>query len=171
MEITVEQICYAFQCSTKTFYKIFPRNQTKIDDIIPKKRSNRCITTIDEEQSLLSWIEQEHLHMRCPTKDRCIDKMNEIISSRNPKLNVTKKWWKAFKLYYADIIGIKEAKPIESKRADININHICQHFLDLEHTLRSLAHPSLLVNADESGFHKRFEKGKKKQKSCILQKC
>ena len=71
------------------------------------------------------------------------------------------------------MIGIKEARPLDKKRAAIDPKEVCQFFIKLNERIETLGHPSLLVNADESGFQRRFDKGRSKKvvyfRSCTVE--
>jgi hypothetical protein len=67
-------------------------------------------------------------------------------------------WWHRFKEAYSDIICSKYVSSLDIKRAKVSPDHSLQYFMNANEATKQAAYPSLVINMDECGFIKRFEK-------------
>lgn len=152
-----------FGCSNRTYYRVCPPKNS-LDSInatvSPKRRSNRCITTLDEESELLGWIKECQEDLRCPTPHQCREQMNAIIHRREPLQNVSKCWWKNWKRSVKQFIAVRSVSGIEESRVDIDQQKVNDFYQNLYQLISDGRQPELFVNMDESGFIRRFQKGK-----------
>ena len=96
---------------------------------------------------------------------------------RNKRLNLemnddilSRDWWHNFKNRYDELIGIKIAESRESARCSVSHTVVEHYISDLLIALTNVKDPSQILNMDETGFHSRLDKGRKR-KCVFCKKC
>ena len=173
--LTQQLIGVLLECSKSTVHRYHPNQIMKKAKMLlnfqeEKKHSPNSILLIREEEQVINWIIERQKQFDCPSPNE-IRKYAALL--RNKRLNLerfddilTRDWWHNFKTRYEGLIGIKYAESRESARC--NVSHIAveKYISNLLSALTTVKDPSQILNMDETGFHSRIDKGRKRK--CVF---
>ena len=173
--LTQQLIGVLLECSKSTVHRYHPNQIMKKANMLlnfqeEKKNSPNSILLIREEEQVINWIIERQKQFDCPSPNE-IRKYAALL--RNKRLNLerfddilTRDWWHNFKTRYEGLIGIKYAESRESARC--NVSHIAveKYISNLLSALTTVKDPSQILNMDETGFHSRIDKGRKRK--CVF---
>ena len=134
-----------------------------------EKAGANSILTNDQEQRVVNWIREQHLSFQCPTPKMvrqyaAVQAMGP--NSRNESL--FRNWWHRFKVKHSDVLDTKIVTSIEAGRTRVTIAQVQSYASEILVALRELKTPRQLLNFDETGFHGRIDKSRKRR--CVFLK-
>ena len=154
-ETTITSIISIFATSTTTFYKYFNSDFTPKHYQESTKLGRPRITNDEEELELIQWITNRQLMENCPTPIECREKMREI--KKDDSHVFDRQWWRRFKNRHSNI-NVKVCSSIEKERTQLDYDKCFEMFGELISKFRYVESPNLIINMDETGFIKRYQK-------------
>jgi hypothetical protein len=170
--ITIRVVVSVFHISNTTFYKMFPRDShTELRS--PKNRGRPTLVSKEEEKILIDFILEQQQRSDCPSPKECREWFHEKLSNDSRQVLFDRFWWQRFRFEHLDLIATKRVDSRESARAAITKESVRPYIEEIKKAHGEISSPDLVINMDESGFIKRYLKGKQKNcvylKSCPLQ--
>ena len=77
-----------------------------------------------------------------------------------------KKWWHLFKTRYSNVIDVKVAESIEVARCNVTKDQVENYLSEVMNSLVVIKSLNQILNMDETGFHSRIDKGRKRK--CVF---
>lgn len=127
------------------------------------------ILTIKEEENLLNWIYARQNDFNCVTINEFCQEATKILRERDVNANsLTRTYWKSFKRRYVNVIQTKTILSRNSKRSSVTSEEVFEYFGQLVVALSEIKSLKQIINMDETGFHKRMQKARRRKCICFL---
>ena len=129
--------------------------------------------TIEGEEQVISWISEKQREQDCPSP-RAVREFAAAIRAkeRNVPLadgeHLSRDWWHHFKKRHEDLIAVKVAVSREAARTRISRDCVYRYFREMEEVMKKIETPRQVLNMDETGFHSRIEKNRRRK--CVFHK-
>ena len=127
--------------------------------------------TIAEEFQVIQWILARQTKQDCASprevreyaaKLRCASRQLQWIEGEH----LSRDWWHKFKQRHQDSIGVKIALSREAVRTRVSEARTRAYFDEIRTALTNLETPMQLVNMDETGFHSRLDRNRRRK--CVF---
>ena len=127
--------------------------------------------TIAEEFQVIQWILARQTKQDCASprevreyaaKLRCASRQLQWIEGEH----LSRDWWHKFKKRHQDLIGVKIAFSREAVRTRIDATAVDAYFAEIRAILTNLESPTQIVNMDETGFHSRIDRNRRRK--CVF---
>ena len=127
--------------------------------------------TIEEEKHVIAWILTRQQAQNCPSPREVREYAAELrCSSRGLPYadgeHLSRDWWHKFKQRHQDSIGVKIALSREAVRTRVSEARTRAYFDEIRTALTNLETPMQLVNMDETGFHSRLDRNRRRK--CVF---
>ena len=134
-----------------------PDNPTEDRDAKPQKAS---LLAVNEEKSILQWMNDLQLAGDCPTPHQVRMRASEIYFARTEKCrDFDRSWWKRFKGRHPEV-ATQRVKATEGARTEVTCQQVTDYFREVELALQVIKSPYQLLNLDEVGLSTRPDKGR-----------
>ena len=138
-----------------------------------KRHGPNSSLTISQEEQLIAWISQRQKEQNCPTPHEVREYGAQLKREAEGGAAVdgehlSRDWWHNFKRRHEDVIGVKLATSREQARTRCTEAEVRQYFATMESILSRVKSLSQIINMDETGFHSRIDRDRKRK--CVYNK-
>lgn len=127
--------------------------------------------TISEEDQVIAWILRRQQAQNCPSPREVREYAAQLRGQSRGLPHVegehlSREWWHKFKQRHQDAIGVKIALSREAVRTRVSEEQTNHYFEEIRAVLTNLESPMQLVNMDETGFHSRVDRNRRRK--CVF---
>lgn len=149
------------------------RTETTANPPLSQRYGPNSALTIAEEHRLISWIMERQRAQDCPSPRAVREYAAEIRATsrglqRAPDEHLSRDWWYSFKQRHSDEIGVQIAVSREASWTRITRDTVEAYFAQMREVTANLETPMQLINMDETGFHARLDRNRRRK--CVFHK-
>ena len=149
------------------------RPETTANPPLSQRYGPNSALTIAEEHRLISWIMERQRAQDCPSPRAVREYAAEIRATsrglqRAPDEHLSRDWWYSFKQRHSAEIGVQIAVSREASRTRITRDTVEAYFAQMREVTANLETPMQLINMDETGFHARLDRNRRRK--CVFHK-
>ena len=142
---------------------ILPVLTAEVQDSASRPGGNFVLSN-EQENSLIEWIRQRQLAFDCPTpgmvrQQAAVLKYGDLVDGQK----LSRMWWNRFKNRHIDVLGTVIASSLETGRTRVTVEQVFEYASLLLRALTVIKSPKQILNMDETGFHSRIDKGRRRK--------
>ena len=172
-DISFEMLHILLDMKKSTLYRYYKRysgenRENPSKQPSPQRYGPNSVLTMDQEMQVIAWIRERQARHDCASP-RDVREYAAQIRSQAQGLqhtegqHLSRDWWHQFKRRHAALIGVKVALNREAARTRIQRADVERYFQEVREALRSIETPAQLLNMDETGFHSRFDRNRRRK--------
>ena len=177
-KISFEHLHILLEVKTTTLHRyhkaaVSARTAVAVPQQAPQRYGPNSALTIEGEQRVISWIRERQQQQDCPSP-RAVREYAAELRARERHMpladgeHLSRDWWHRFKNRHRELIGVRVAVSREAARTRISGSCVDAYFSRLEDAVKNLETPMQVINMDETGFHSRLEKNRRRK--CVFHK-
>ena len=137
-----------------------------VEETIGAEKDKASLTR-EQQTELINWIRDRHALLDCPTPSMVRQRAAELkYGAFAGGQKFSRMWWHRFKTEHSDVIGTVTAASIETGRTNVTVEQVQDYLSMLIDALSDIKSPRQIINMDETGFHGRIDKGRKRK--CVF---